>query len=909
MNNTIISNINLLENKECVSLDEYLSTYNNRIAQESERLFLSEFLFPILGKNGIKYVVPQYPFIDSEGKNRRIDFGLVKGTKKIALEVNGESYHAEGIIPNEIFDDNLQRQNEILNSGWALLRFSYSQLQDPAWRPRVMYLLRKVLTRNVPELVSPQSITPNPIQKMALDALDFYRNNGWKKGIVVMPTGTGKTFLSVFDSKRAGGRVLFIVHRLDILSQSKDAFATAWPGVTIGTLTGEIKENVSDSTVLFASKDTLRNVEILNSFSKTEFDYIVIDEVHHGQAPTYQSIITYFEPSFFMLGMTATPDRMDRKDIFELFEYNKVFEYTINEAIENGYLVPYTYYGLRDNIDYSRIRYNGVKYNVQDLERYLIIEKRNKEILKEFLEKGGGDKALGFCCSIEHAMRMAEFFNNNGVPAVAITSQTVNREAAIEDFRNNRYTIAFTVDLFNEGMDFPDLRVLLFLRPTESKTVFEQQLGRGLRLHPGKGRVVILDFIGNYKKANKIRQYLSKSSKPKLSTSGRASKVEYKYTPGCEVHFDSDVEQILDAQDEAEREVTSEDLIEAYYEVAETIGRKPSQEDINSEGKYKMSKYLGIFDSWVAFLRQIGEYTESSYHYPQGVHLGHVLYILKVVGEGNLNGTHLEDKYVKLRGNLSEGRLGHFQRQTKYKIQALMEMGILVDDRLQPDAEESEIKLTPEGRGVYNGLFELLNSIELKFKANGDSVPSWNMTQEAQYYNNKILIYIKDKPELRRLIQKMFLRMPAVSQMLNFLYRIKRKDTVEKSEVYADFFKTHFVKMYCDQNGIEVPTQEGAKHRCPFLLNILESIDIISQTQNEIRVLKFVISEETMKIQYKESDALVLSRAKAVEKYFQTGLVGVSNDEESMLKETFGKTFLTSQYFLKESEAILGAEY
>lgn len=903
-----ISNKNLLENKADVSIEEYFSVYDKRITQESERLFLSDFLYPILGKIGIKYVIPQYPFIDSEGKNRRIDFALVKGNKRIALEVNGETYHAEGVIPNEMFDDNLQRQNEILNAGWVLLRFSYNQLQEVTWRPRVVYSLRKVLTQNVPELISGESIKPNPIQAMALESLDFFRNNGWKKGIVVMPTGTGKTFLSVFDSRRAGGRILFIVHRLDILSQSKEAFATAWPGVTIGTLTGELKENVEDSTVLFASKDTLRMPETLNDFSKTEFDYIVVDEVHHGQAPTYQSILTYFEPSFFMLGMTATPDRMDRKDIFELFEYNKVFEYTLNEAIENGYLVPYTYFGLTDNIDYSRIRYNGVKYNVQDLEKYLIIEKRNQEIMKEFLEKGGGDKALGFCCSIEHAKRMSEFFNKNGVPAVAITSETENRDFEIENFRNNKYAVAFTVDLFNEGMDFPDLRVLLFLRPTESKTVFEQQLGRGLRLHPGKDRVVILDFIGNYKKANKIRKFLSMGSKPKLSPGGRTTKIEYEYIPGCQVHFDSEVEEILDAQDEAEREITKEDLIEAYYQVAESLGRKPSQEDINSEGKYKMSRYSATFGSWIGFLREIGEYTESSYHYPQGIHLGHALYILKVVGEGNKKGTHLEDKYVKLRGNLSEGRLGHFQRQTKYKLQALMEMGILNDDRLQSDGDESEIKLTPDGKNLYKAFTPLLNSIEFGFRDDENDVPSWDMTREAQYYNEVIWNFIENKPELKTLLQRMFLRMQAVSQMLNFLYRVKRKGTMGKSEIYEDFFKSPFVKMYCDQNGIEVPTQEGAKHRCPFLLNILESIGIVSQSTREIKIMRFVISEATMKLQYKESNKAILNRAKSVEGFFKNGIIDISSEEESLLKEALGKTFLTNEYFLKEFETVLEVE-
>ena len=501
---------NLLKNKDEVSLNEYFEVYGSRIVQDSEKLFLQDFLYPILGKKGIKYVIPQYPFIDSEGKLRRIDFALIKDAIKIALEVNGEIYHAEGIIPNEMFDDNLQRQNEILNAGWFLQRFSYNQLQDSKWRKKVMDSLYKIIAKHIPELISEDAIKPHYLQKVALDALDFYRSKGWKKGVVVLPTGTGKTFLSAFDAKKFNGRVLYIVHRLDILSQSKAAFEKVWPEARHGVLTGELKENIHDSKVLFASKDTLRNPEYLMLFPPDEFDYIIVDEVHHGQAPTYRSIIKYFIPKKFLLGMTATPDRMDRKDIFELFDYNKVFEYTINEAIENGFLVPFTYYGLRDNIDYSKIRYNGIKYNVQDLDRYLIIEDRNKQILKEYLEKGKGDKAIGFCCSINHANRMAEFFNENGIPSVAITSETEDRDKIIQEFRDNKYAVAFTVDLFNEGIDFPDVRVLMFLRPTESKTVFMQQLGRGLRLYSGKERVIVLDFIGNYKKANKIRQYLAK---------------------------------------------------------------------------------------------------------------------------------------------------------------------------------------------------------------------------------------------------------------------------------------------------------------------------------------------------------------------------------------------------------------
>ena len=463
------SYVNLLENCDEVSVEEYMETYKSRITQESEALFVRDFLFPILGTKKMKYVVPQYPFLDSSGRSRRIDFGVLYNSKKLALEVNGESYHAEGIIPGEQFDDNLNRQNEILSAGWFLLRFSYNQLKDPKWRQKVSHDLFSLLRKHIPEILSEETIKPNYLQEQVLGALDYYRKVGHKKGVVILPTGTGKTYLSAFDTLNAQGRILFIVHKLDILSQSRESYEKIYTTEKLGLLTGDAREHVNDSKVLFASKDTLRNC--FTDFKPNEFDYIVIDEVHHGQAPTYQSILSYFKPNVFMLGLTATPDRADRKDIFQLFDYNKVFEYTLNDAIDNGFLVPYTYYGLTDNIDYSNIRYNGSKYKIEDLDRALIIPERNERIFDEYITKGCGNKALGFCCSIKHANEMAELFNSKGIPAVAITSETPDRDKVIKDFRQSVYTVAFTVDLFNEGIDFPDLRVLLFLRPTESKTI------------------------------------------------------------------------------------------------------------------------------------------------------------------------------------------------------------------------------------------------------------------------------------------------------------------------------------------------------------------------------------------------------------------------------------------------------
>lgn len=271
-----------------------------------------------------------------------------------------------------------------------------------------------------------------------------------------MPTGTGKTILSALDAKRFGGKILFIVHRLDILQQSIEAYKKVWPDVSIGILTGEEKDNQFNCEVLFASKDTLRQPSQLSQYRQDWFNYIVVDEVHHGQSPSYKEVLSYFTPHF-MMGMTATPDRNDRRDIFELFDYNKVYEVSLNEVIERGLLVPYTYYGLTDNIDYSKIRYQNNKYRVDDLEKNLIIPERNEAIIKEYIDKGEGDKAIGFCVSIKHAERMAETFQDAGITAAAIHSQSKNRDKDLSDFRNNKIQVAFTVDLFNEGIDFPNV--------------------------------------------------------------------------------------------------------------------------------------------------------------------------------------------------------------------------------------------------------------------------------------------------------------------------------------------------------------------------------------------------------------------------------------------------------------------
>ncbi|MGN9763768.1 DEAD/DEAH box helicase family protein [Micromonospora sp. SD12] len=889
-----------------MSLDEYYRRFGSSFTQPSERLFIDELLYPLLGEQ-INEVVPQYSFLDRAGKRRRIDFAYHGPRERLAFEVDGETYHAEGLIPASEFDDSLFRQNEILAQGYRLLRFSYSQLQSPYWRPLVVDSLKALFTAHAPELLRATTVNPNRVQLEALEALEYSRTvRGWEKGIVVLPTGTGKTILSALDAKRFGGRVLFVVHRLDILAQSVEAYRQVWGNLDEGILTGEERRNLHRCDVLFASKDSLRRSAEIAEIDPRAFDYIVIDEVHHGQSPSYEPLFQYFKPRF-MLGMTATPERADRKDIFELFDYNKVYEIPLSEAIERGYLVPYTYVGLTDDIDYSRIRYQNHRYRVDDLERLLIVPERNDAILQSYLDEGlgAGDKAIGFCVSIKHADRMANFFRSQGVTAAAIHSNSEQRDELIQAFRDNRIQVAFTVDLFNEGIDFANVQVLLFLRPTESKTVFMQQLGRGLRLSAGKERVRVLDFIGNYKRANQIRKYLAKSVERRDETGAdgrRQKKLVYHFSPGCVVKFDPVVEEILNQQDAAEFAVDRQDLREAYFALAEQLNHKPSKSELDSQGQFSSRLYVQAWGTWRDFLRDVGEYTEASYHYPQGTHLGHILSILWHFGLPSREGTAFADRYIRLRGGFDQDRLGTYQRQLKYKLQAAMELGILEDDRSIPPQEDRSPTLTPTGLQLRQALHKDLAALDLAFKRDASGLPSSRMAEGEGVYNQAILAAIQRDASAARVVRHVLLKMPAVQQMMAFIYQIAREPVIEKSMIYSDFFNAPFVQRFCEREGIEQATPEASRRRCPFLLNVLAACGILRNSRSEVLVDKLFITPALVKSHESEDRAGSVRRLRALQAAWPDKTATLSDEDLVILRELFGRRLLTSGYAWNDLE-------
>lgn len=283
-----------------------------------------------------------------------------------------------------------------------------------------------------------------------------------------------------------------------------------------------------------------------------------------------------------------------------------------------------------------------------------------------------------------------------------------------------------------------------------------------------------------------------------------------------------------------------------------------------------------------------------------------MLYILKILAEGKREGTHLDDRFIRLRGSLDQGRLGTFQRQTKYKLQGMMELGLIVDDREFGPDEDYSIELTPIGLKVYNILKPLIENIDLSFKdKHNNDIPTWEMKLNPMEFNREIWHYIKDDKDKRDYIRKVFLNMHSVSQMLNYLYKIERKETILKADIYKGFFKAPFVKMYCEQNGIDIATEEGARHRCPFLLNILEAIGLIEQNRTHVIVKKFLICKQTMKLKHRESEDDIIKRIKMVEQYLQGKIKEIPSDEVSLLKENFGKEFLTDEYYLKGKYEVL----
>ncbi|MUG70586.1 DNA helicase [Paenibacillus validus] len=438
-------------------------------------------------------------------------------------------------------------------------------------------------------------IHPRFAQIDALDALERTLEEEYDKAMVVMATGLGKTYLAGFFAQRFK-RVLFVAHREEILFQAKRSFQRIMPDKTFGFYNGVMKEGNADC--VFASIYTLGMKKHRESFAQDQFDLIVVDEFHHAAAKSYQSVIQYFKPKF-LLGITATPDRMDGKDVYALCDGNVAYQIHFIEAIRRGWLSPFRYFGVYDDTDYSSIRWLGTHYDDEQLTAAQLKQTMADKIYAAWTEHKE-TRTIGFCSSIRQADFLAGYFQDRGVSAVSLHSGTVGitREEAITRLARGNLEVIFTVDLFNEGVDIPSVDTLLFVRPTESLTVFTQQVGRGLRLSEQKSHCTVIDLIGNYRNADvKLRLFASEGE-----AKGTAKESVIPSVPvGCELNLETAVINLLD---ELSRKKLPhrERLHRSFLDLQNELGRIPTYLELHLYGRSNSWEYRNEFGSYVGFL-------------------------------------------------------------------------------------------------------------------------------------------------------------------------------------------------------------------------------------------------------------------------------------------------------------------
>lgn len=399
-----------------------------------------------------------------------------------------------------------REQGEVISQIQAHLEdeWNASEPLSPAWIENYRKTYQKLKIVNDQDLVAEDNpglftgiIAPNEMQKAALANLREMRELGYQKALVISATGTGKTYLAAFDAQQVKPKqMLFIVHREQILRKAMESFHRVIGGKesNFGILSGNQKD--LDAKYLFATIQSISKDNYLQKFGKNYFDYIVIDEVHKAGAASYQKVIDFFEPQF-LLGMTATPERTDGKNIFEMFDYHVAYEIRLQEALNENFLCPFNYFGVTEYIADGQ-----VEQNTQNLANF-VSEERVKYIIDKLDYYGCSDnnpKGLVFCGNRAEAIELAKLFNKRGIAASSLTGMDSieKREEEVAKLERGEIKYIFTVDIFNEGIDIPKINQIVMLRYTESSIIFIQQLGRGLRKDPSKKYVTVLDFIGDY---------------------------------------------------------------------------------------------------------------------------------------------------------------------------------------------------------------------------------------------------------------------------------------------------------------------------------------------------------------------------------------------------------------------------
>jgi superfamily II DNA or RNA helicase len=473
----------------------------------AEELFVDLFT-QVFGLEKAQLLVPQFPVKDVYGASRLVDLALRTRDEKIAFEIDGLPWHVPEVVPAQKYEDDLLRQNSLVQQGWRVYRWTDRQIAHEPERVKEQLAL---FLEGLPGFLSFDDFLPRQAgevvelrehQEEALSALERMRAEGKTIALLEHATGVGKTVTAITDAQRLRGRVLWLVHRRDLVAQAQREFQRLWPDRKTGRYYGGAREEEAHNLVA-----TIQSVsEHLKEFKPNEFSYLVIDEAHHAAAETYRRTLEYFEPRF-ILGLTATAERADGQDLLDLF-CDCAHRLTLQEAVERGELVPIRCVRVETNVDLSRVRYNRVQYNRKDIESTIIVPARDRLIVDTYLQHVPNRKAVAFAVNVRHGDDLARQFREAGVPAESVSGQmrAPEREEALRAFREGRLRVLCACDILNEGWDCPEIEALLMARPTLSRVVYLQQLGRGTRKAPGKECLVVFDFVDN---ATKYNQSLS----------------------------------------------------------------------------------------------------------------------------------------------------------------------------------------------------------------------------------------------------------------------------------------------------------------------------------------------------------------------------------------------------------------
>lgn len=459
---------------------------------------------------------------------------------------------------------------------------------------------------------------PHRVQLEALEALQTARENGAERGLVVLATGLGKTWLAAFDwwqlREELGRRprVLFVAHREELLTQAAHTFRrllrahgerarVTWCAGAHGDLSG---------SEVFASVAKLARDEQLAALRSERFDYVIIDEVHHAAADSYRKILEAVSPRF-LIGLTATPDRADARDILALFDDRIVYRADIGRGVREAMLAPFRYFGVKDEIDYANIPWRNRRFDPDELAKAAQTEARMRTLWRAWNEHAG-TRSIVFCCSIAHARFVRDWLRERGVRVNAVYSGegSDGRETSLAALTAGELDAVCAVDVFNEGVDVPSIDRVVMLRPTESSVIFLQQLGRGLRASHGKSSVAVVDFVGNHRVfLDRIRTLLSLGG-PRADAlrAFLASEDAFELPDGCSVDLELEAKEILE---KLYRSGGADEVESAYREIREASGdERPTAGQLQRIG-YLPSKIRERHGSWFEFVRAEGDLTDD----------------------------------------------------------------------------------------------------------------------------------------------------------------------------------------------------------------------------------------------------------------------------------------------------------